>query len=301
MNGVLVIDKPEGPTSHDVVVRVRRATDVKRIGHTGTLDPIASGVLVLVLVRAARLAQFLGSAEKEYDTTIKLGLETDTYDVTGQRIGDSGGSEPFEALTRVHIEEVLQKFRGSYLQDPPPFSAKKIGGTRAYKLARKGAPVQPPASPVSVSRLDLVDCQRDQLTLRVTCSAGFYVRSLAHDVGRLLGTGACLQSLRRVRSGEFRLDRAMALEVVERDPTAARAHLRPMSGLLNSLPGVILTTDGVRRAARGNVIGRDHFMEPALPGPWAARVRLLAPDGELIAIAEPGKEPGLLHPAVVVV
>lgn len=299
MNGVLVIDKPEGPTSHDVVVRVRRATGVSRIGHTGTLDPMASGVLVLVLGRAARLAQFLGSTDKEYETTLKLGLETDTYDVTGERIGDSGGSERFEELTRRRIEEVLENFRGSYRQDPPPFSAKKIGGTRAYTLARRGTPVQPPASPVSVSRLELAGFQRDQLTLRVTCSAGFYVRSLAHDVGRLLGTGACLERLRRVRSGEFRLDRAVAPEAVERNPALARERLMPMSSLLSHLPGVILTTDGARRAARGNVIGRDHVVEPA--GPWTARVRLLDANGELIAIAEPAREPGLLHPAVVVV
>jgi len=299
MNGVLVIDKPEGPTSHDVVVRVRRATGVTRIGHTGTLDPIASGVLVLVLGQAARLAQFLGNTEKEYEATIKLGLETDTYDVTGRRIRHGEGSELVEQLTRLHIEEVLQKFRGSYWQDPPPFSAKKIGGTRAYKLARRGAPVQPPAAPVSVSRLDLADFQRDQLTLRVTCSPGFYIRSLAHDVGRQLGTGACLQRLRRLRSGEFALDRALSLEAVEQNPAVARDCLMPMSGLLHSLPGLILTTDGARRAARGNVIGRDHLAQPV--GPWAARVRLLDPEGQLIAIAEPAKEPGLLHPAVVVV
>ena len=299
MNGVLVIDKPQGPTSHDVVVRVRRATGVKRIGHTGTLDPIASGVLPLVLGRAARLAQFLGNADKGYEALIKLGLETDTYDVTGRQTGNSRDPHINEPLTPAHIERVLQKFRGSYLQSPPPFSAKKIDGTRAYRLARRGIAVQLPASAVTVSRLELADFQGDRLTLRVTCSAGFYVRSLAHDIGAQLGTGACLQSLRRLRSGDFGLEQALLLHALERQPSVASDYLVPMSGLLNNLPGIILTSDGARRAACGNLIGRADLADPA--GLLAGRVRLLDPEGQLIAIAELTGEAGLLHPAVVVV
>ena len=299
MNGVLVIDKPQGPTSHDVVVRVRRATGVRRIGHTGTLDPMASGVLPLVLGRAARLAQFLGNVDKRYEALIKLGLETDTYDVTGRQTGDSRDPHINEPLTPAHIERVLQNFRGAYLQSPPPFSAKKIDGTRAYRLARRGVPVQLPASAVSVSRLELADFQGDRLTLRVTCSAGFYVRSLAHDIGAQLGTGACLQSLRRLRSGDFGLEQALLLHVLERQPSVASEYLVPMSGLLHNLPGIILTSGGARRAACGNLIGRADLADPA--GLLAPRVRLLDPDGQLIAIAELIGGAGLLHPGIVVV
>lgn len=299
MNGVLVIDKPQGPTSHDVVVRIRRATGVRRVGHTGTLDPMASGVLPLVLGRAARLAQFLGNADKTYEALIKLGLETDTYDITGRQTGDGRDPSSIEPLTPTHIEPVLQKFRGSYLQSPPPFSAKKIDGTRAYRLARRGMPVRLLASPVNVSRLELVDFQGDQLTLRMTCSTGYYVRSLAHDIGVQLGIGACLRSLRRTRSGDFGLGQAVPLDAVERQPSIASDRLVPMSRLLNSLPGLTLTSDGARRAACGNLIRRADLADPA--GLWAARVRLLDPEGQLIAIAEPTGEAGLLHPAVVVV
>jgi len=298
MNGVLVIDKPPGPTSHDVVVRVRRATETKRVGHTGTLDPMASGVLPLVLGRATRLAQFLGSSDKDYDALIKLGLETDTYDVTGQPLR-AGSPHAIEQLSHARIDEALRSFRGSYFQEPPPFSAKKVDGTRAYRLARRGIPVQLPAAAVKVSRLELASFKDDQLMLRVTCSAGFYVRALAHDIGAQLGTGACLQGLRRVRSGEFGLDRAVLLNAVEQDPAVAGDRLVPMSGLLNSLPGVTLTTEGARRAACGNLIGQADLVGPA--GPRAGRVRMLDPQGQLIAIAEPVDDPGVLHPVVVVV
>lgn len=297
MDGVLVIDKPPGPTSHDVVARVRDAIGIKRVGHTGTLDPLASGVLTLVLGRAARLAQFLSGAEKEYDAQIRLGLETNTYDITGQP-RTSRAASPVDSLNQPQIEKVLQEFRGSYLQKPPPFSAKKIGGTRAYALARRGVPVQPRSSPVLVSRLELTGFRGNVLELSMTCSAGFYVRSLAHDVGARLGTGACLQALRRLRTGDFRLDEAIPLEMVERDPAGVRARIVPMSELLTSLPGVMLTRDGARRAACGNLVGPAHLMEPLAA--LTSRVRLLDPEGHLIAIAEPAGEPGVLHPGIVV-
>ena len=300
MNGVLVIDKPPGPTSHDVVVRIRRATETKRVGHTGTLDPIASGVLPLVLGRAARLARFLGTSDKDYDALIKLGLETDTYDVTG-RPTYGGFPQAVGQLSSERIDEALREFRGSYLQAPPPFSAKRVAGTRAYRLARRGVPIQLPASAVSVSRLELSNFEGDLLRLRVTCSAGFYVRALAHEIGVRLGTGACLQGLRRLRSGEFGLDGAVSLEAVERDAKVADARLVPMSRLLNSLPGVTLTIRGARLAACGNLIGQADLAVPAGPFALATRVRLFDPQGQLIALAEPTGEPGVLHPLVVVV
>jgi len=298
MDGVLVIDKPSGPTSHDVVSRVRRATGTRRVGHTGTLDPIASGVLPLVIGRAARLARFLGDGEKHYDALIRLGLETDTYDVTG-RPTPGGFPDGVERLSPERVEEALRGFRGTFRQAPPPFSAKKVDGTRAYRLARRGMPLQLPPSTVRVSRLELADLEGDLLRLEVTCSPGFYVRALAHELGAQLGTGACLQSLRRVRSGEFALDRAASLEAVEQDIAVARDCLVPMSSLLNSWPGVTLTSQGARRAACGGLIRQADLAGPA--GPFACRVRLFDQRGQLIALAEPTGDLGALHPLVVVV
>lgn len=298
LNGLLVIDKPEGPTSHDVVSCVRRSTGVARIGHTGTLDPFASGVLPLVLGRATRLVQFLIGADKEYDAQIRLGLETDTYDITGRPVDLQGRRQPLTPITRQQVEEVLPNFRGPLLQEAPPYSAKKIGGTRAYVLARRGAAVHPPPSRVFVRELELVDLQPDLLTVHVVCSSGFYVRSLAHEIGMRLETGACLQALRRTRSGEFRLDRATPLERVAADPTDVRALLIPMSELLPGLPFAILTDDGARRAARGNVVGPPEMLRGAPMD--AARVRLLNEEGQLVAIARPCGPQGLLHPDVVV-
>jgi tRNA pseudouridine55 synthase len=298
LDGVLIIDKPEGPTSHDVVSRVRRTTRIARVGHTGTLDPFASGVLPLVLGRATRLVQFLIGAEKEYEAEIRLGLETDTYDITGQPVDrESTRRSPIE-IDRQEVERVLGDFHGPLLQQPPPYSAKKIGGTRAYVLARRGAAVQPAPSPVAVSELDLVDLQADRLRLRLVCSSGFYVRSLAHEIGRRLETGACLQALRRVRSGEFHIDAATSLERVERDPAAVTGLVLSMPALLPGLPAAILTDHGVRRAVRGNTVGPPEMLQGAPPD--AVRVRLLSESGELVAIASACGPPGVLHPDVVV-
>lgn len=296
MNGVLVIDKPSGPTSHDVVARVRRAIGVRRVGHTGTLDPLASGVLPLVIGRASRLTQFLTASDKEYEAVIRLGLETDTYDITGRPVERPDG--PAAAPDAAAIARVLGEFVGTRLQAPPPFSAKKIGGTRAYALARRGTPVSPAAVRVTLARLDLVEADGDRLRVRLASSAGFYVRALAHDLGGRLGTGGCLESLRRLRSGAFRLECAIALTRVEEAPDRASAALIPMGDLLPELPGLILTADGARRAARGNLIGPAHLHSPA-PVP-SGRVRLLDEEGRLVAIAETAGEPGLLHPGIVV-
>ena len=298
LNGVLIIDKPEGPTSHDVVARVRRATGIGRIGHTGTLDPFASGVLPLVLGRATRLVQFLISADKEYDAQIRLGLDTDTYDITGRPVDREGHRRSTAEVARQEVEHVLQDFRGPSLQQPPPYSAKKIAGTRAYVLARRGAAVRPSPSRVVVSELELVDLQPGSLKLHVVCSSGFYVRSLAHEIGNRFETGACLEALRRVRSGEFHLDRATPLEHVERDPTKVRTLLVRMPELLPGLPYAILTSDGARRAARGNVVGPPEMLQSAPTD--AARVRLLDEEGQLVAIARTCGAQGLLHPDVVV-
>lgn len=305
MDGVLIIDKPEGPTSHDVVARIRRATRVERVGHTGTLDPMATGVLPLVLGRATRLARFLSSAEKEYEATVRLGQDTDTDDATGRLLEQAASGTPGARLivtvNETDLREALVSLVGTYLQAPPAFSAKRIGGIRAYALARRGEAVEPRPVDVIAHRLELLAFDGTSVRLVIVCSAGFYVRSLARDLGRRLGTGAHLAALRRVRSGQFGCDGAVPLDVAEREGLEALRHVIPMNESLRHLPAVVLTEQGVGRATHGNEIGAAD-----LAGPFAAAtpdlaVRLLSPSGALVAVGEAGSKPGLLHPAVVVV
>jgi tRNA pseudouridine55 synthase len=316
MNGVLVVDKPVGPTSHDVVARVRRATAIRRVGHTGTLDPLATGVLPLVIGSATRLASLLSAGDKAYDASVRLGAATDTYDAAGRIVASDGTSRgspasaepppPPPAIDRETVDAALRGFRGDLWQTPPAFSAKKIDGVRAYALARRRIPVEPRPVRVTVSRLDVIDYREGRLDVRLVCSAGFYVRSFAHDLGVQLGGGAYLERLRRTRSGDFTLEGAAPLDTIEREGPAALARLVPLHLLLPRLPRVILTERGARRAAHGNSVGDEDVVERpssddeegATAG--AARVRLFDSQGALLAIAEP--EPGrLLHPLVVLV
>jgi tRNA pseudouridine55 synthase len=304
MNGVLVIDKPAGPTSHDVVAAVRRATGLRRVGHTGTLDPMATGVLPLVLGRATRLARFLTGEEKVYEAGIRFGRATDTYDATGTSVpappatAQGGAAAPLRGFSREEFEEALAPFVGTYGQQPPPFSAKKLHGVRAYELARRGLPTQPKAVTVTVTELAILAWAPDHLLIRIACSAGFYVRALAHALGARLGCGAHLETLRRTRSGGFDLDQAVPLEVVEREGRAAVARVVPIDGLLGALPAVTLSAAGTRRAVQGQEIGPADLAAP-VAFPPQSRVRLLSPDGSLVGIAEAGRAPGLLHPALV--
>jgi tRNA pseudouridine55 synthase len=326
MDGLLVVDKPAGPTSHDVVARVRRALREQRIGHTGTLDPAATGVLCLVLGRATRLARFLSASDKSYDAVVRFGFFTDTADAQGRAIeSPAPGAMP----DRDAIDAALDAFRGTFLQQPPAFSAKKIGGTRSHRLARErarhaepalpadgGDPAtravpDPPALPAAVTvtarSITIVGSDADSVTLRVVCSAGFYVRSLAHDLGARLGIGAHLASLRRTRSGDFALDRAIPLDAIERDPAHAAAAIVPMRDLLPAFPAFVLTAEGVKRAVNGCALGPRDSVTGSSPIPDPdSPVRLLAPSGELVAIAvvraNPESRipnPGSLHPSVV--
>ncbi|HWP99027.1 MAG TPA: tRNA pseudouridine(55) synthase TruB [Vicinamibacterales bacterium] len=309
LDGVLVVDKPAGPTSHDVVARVRRALRLRRVGHTGTLDPPATGVLPLVLGRATRLSRYFTGADKGYEAVIRLGLATDTYDAGGAPLPPPG-DRPVSTITRQEIAEALEAFRGTFEQTPPPYSAKKIGGVRAYRLARRQEAATPEPVRVTVSRLEIAAFEDTRLELVVEASAGFYVRSLAHDLGVRLGCGAHLESLRRFRSGEFRLDQAVPLEALEARPELARERLVPIDRLLTRFPGVVLNEGGVRRAAHGNVIrygdvARLLPSEGPLPGEtrWPAvgsSVRLFDPSGALVAIAET-RAGRFLHPVVVLV
>lgn len=294
MDGVLVVDKPGGITSHDVVAAARRALGEPRIGHTGTLDPLATGVLPLACGRATRLVRFLAASEKEYEARVRIGVATDTYDVTGREVSRSG-----RRPTRDVLEEALKAFEGDLIQAPPPFSAKKVGGRRAYDLARRNEPVQPPPAPVSVRRIELRAWDDGAAVIGLVCSAGFYVRSLAHELGVALGTGACLEALRRTRSGDFDLSQAVTLDVLTRDPAAARAQALPLQRLLPAFPAVALTAEGRTWVSHGRELGPGQAAGPLPAG--AAWVRLFGPDGALLALGRPGAAPGSLHPSVVLI
>jgi tRNA pseudouridine55 synthase len=298
-DGVLAVDKPAGPTSHDIVAVARRLVRPRKVGHTGTLDPLASGVLPLVLGKATRLAQFISGADKEYEADIDLGRSTTTFDRAGDAVPQPA-ARPVWDLTITSIDHALHHFRGSYLQQPPAFSAKKIDGDRAYDLARRNAPVALQPAPVTVHVLDIVEWQPPRLRLRVVCSAGFYVRTLAHEVGDRLGTGGHLAGLRRTRSGDFSLEDSVTMEDLDRRPSEAAARVVPLARLLPGFPAVTLTPQGAARAARGGAIGRA-YVEGGARLPEGQRVRLLDPAGRLIAIAETRFRQGeaILHPGVV--
>lgn len=292
IDGVLVIHKPVGPTSHDVVVCARRSLGVKRIGHTGTLDPQASGVLPLVLGQATRLAQHLSGSDKEYEATIRFGVVTDTFDAAGTIVEETGGLPSVS-----EVERALAQFVGELEQAPPLYSAKMVGGERSYVRARSGKPIQPPAVRVRADALTLVEMNGNRARVRVRCSAGFYVRSLAHDLGRHLGVGGILDGLVRTGAAGFSLADALAFDVLV---TGARADLmtrvQPMETLLSDLPAVRLTATGAEWAAHGRDLGPGEVVGPIST---SNLIRLFGSDGRLIGLAEPAKTLGFLHPAVI--
>ena len=302
MDGVLVIDKPEGPTSHDVVAMARRALGEKRVGHTGTLDPLATGVLPLVLGRATRLVRFLSASDKAYEATVLFGVTTDTLDVTGEETSRSGASPSREALLAA-----LRSFDGEQMQVPPAYSAKKVGGRRAYDFARRDEPVELAAVPVRVSRLELLESGNNRCRLSLTCSAGFYVRALVRDLGERCGTGATLEALRRTRSGEFTIDEAVPLEALEPpDPGSQipdpglRPLLIPMEKLLPGLPAVTVTAEGLTRVSHGQHV-RPVDLAGAVPAGSSEWIRLLDPSGALVGLGTPQRPSGFLHPEVVLI
>jgi tRNA pseudouridine55 synthase len=297
IDGVVIIDKPAGPTSHDVVARMRRVLATKRIGHTGTLDPFATGVLPLVIGRATRLATFLTSDDKEYNAGIRLGLATETYD--GTRLSGAAIAAP-AGIDRNMVDAALTAFQGTFEQMPPPFSSKKVDGVRAYKLARKNQPVELRAVEVTVSELVLESYEDGLARVRLCASSGFYVRSLAHELGARLGCGAHLETLRRTRAGSFRLHQAVALEAAEADPASARAAVLPMEHLLQEMPAITLNERGVWRATHGNGIGPSDCERTGCDAADGATRRLLDRTGKLLGIAEV-RAGGLLHPVLVLV
>lgn len=302
MDGVLVVDKPEGLTSHDVVHRVRCLANTRRVGHLGTLDPMATGVLPLVLGKATRLANLLSAGDKVYDAIIKLGTVTDTYDSTGDVVA-TADDDRVAAVNDAAIEAVSRQFVGSFVQHPPPFSAKKIGGVRAYRLARRRQPVELRPVDVQVHELTLSRLDTWRLACRVICGPGFYVRSLAHDIGTALGPGACLETLRRLRSGVFTEQVAMRLERLEQHPNLAAEQLLGLGRLLPELTAVVVTERGRHLVAHGNTLGPEDIetrMEGTSGQNRRLPIKVCGQAGELLAIADETAL-GTLRPRIVLV
>jgi tRNA pseudouridine55 synthase len=294
MDGVLLIDKPSGPTSHDVVARLRRSSGERSIGHTGTLDPRATGLLPLVLGRATRLASFLSGRDKTYEAVIRFGWSTETDDAGGEPMGEPSDVRP----TGEAVAAALASFAGDIEQVPPRHSAKKLQGRRAYDLARRQKPFDLTPVPVTVRSLELVGSDRDTAAIRVTASSGFYVRALARDLGQQLGCGGHLERLRRTRVDPFDVADALPLEDAERLGPGVVARLVSPAAAVAYLPSVELTDGGLKRVVHGNPVGPEHlagrWVPPATTG---GPVRLLAADGRLVALAR--SRGGALHPAVV--
>ena len=292
VDGVIVIDKPEGWTSHDVVAKTRGIVKTKRVGHLGTLDPIATGVLPLVIERATRLAQFYTRSDKIYEGVVRLGWSTDSYD----RAGEPTSVETQVTPDAAEVDRLLERFRGEFWQTPPPVSAKKVGGQRAYDLARKSLPVELEPVSVQVFSLTLLEVDGPDLRLRVHCSGGTYVRSIAHDLGRAMGCGAHLRELRRMASGEFEIGQAFTipqLQALAADGRLADA-LVPAAKMLPDFPCV--PVDHATMAQIRN--GRNFPASPFRPQPAARYVKAITREGALLAIGE-AVLPNVYHPVVV--
>lgn len=276
MNGVVVIDKAPGMTSHDVVNRVRRIAQERSVGHLGTLDPMATGVLPLVLGKMTRLTQFYGESEKVYEGTIRFGFSTDTYDAEGEATSDRRNVS-FSA-DAVRIEAA--NFTGEIEQMPPPYSAKKIQGVPAYKLARQKKEIELKPAKVTVHEFEILDFGEATAIFRARVSAGTYIRSLAHDLGRALGVGAHLASLRRTRSGEFDISQAVTLDALS-DPSdcaAIQRHLIHPRRLLAGMPSVTATDEQMAKIRHGNAVNLPELSQAKL-------IKVFAGKDELAAIA----------------
>lgn len=310
MDGVLIIDKPAGITSHDVVAKVRHILQVRRVGHTGTLDPFATGVLVILVGRATRLAQFLSGLEKEYQAVIRLGYATDTGDVTGKPVQNSQENSTNEAWvgwSKDQIEDGLKSLQGEIDQVPPMYSAKKQGGQKLYELARRGEEVERKSVRVCIHKFEAIkptgELLKDNLDgtfdfeVRVSCSAGTYVRTLAEDFGKRLQVGAHLAELRRTRVGDFEIQHAKTLEQLKVNVAeqALGKILIALDAALSRLPFVDLSVAELTRVRNGMAV-----LVPEAVWTDGERVRIRGDNGRLIAVANFDAAKGLLHPSVVI-
>lgn len=270
--GILNIDKPQGITSHDAVQQLRRLSSIRRIGHAGTLDPLATGVLLLCIGRATRLVEYLMGQQKTYEVAVRLGQVTDSYDADGEIV-----AEHTVQTTPSEIEKALALFRGSIQQQAPVYSAIKQQGQPLYKLARAGKPVEAPVREVQIYSYELLSWDNPLIRLRVTCSAGTYIRSLAHDLGQTLGCGGHITELRRTAVGDFRSDEAV--RIADLNEQNWLEYLRPNDAAVTHLPRLNLSDDEARRLALGQRIER------LASQPDAAAVRAYDENGRFMGVA----------------
>ena len=271
MNGIVIVDKPQGWTSQDVTARLRRVYSTRRIGHGGTLDPMATGVLPVFVGRATRAVEFFEHAEKTYETVLLLGRTTDTQDVTGTVL-----AEQEVRLSPADIENVLPQFRGEILQVPPMYSALKVNGRKLYELARKGQEVERQPRPITVFELTNLGFDGTRLRLRVRCSKGTYIRTLCQDIGQALGCGGCMEQLRRVQAGEYKIEDSVPLEALLESETPEQ-YLRTMDTMFTQYPAVTLTPNQEKRCRSGNP-----FSSPLPQGTY----RAYSQSGEFLMLAK---------------
>ena len=271
MNGIVIVDKPSGWTSQDVTARLRRVFGTRRIGHGGTLDPMATGVLPVFVGRATRGVEFFEHVEKGYEALLIPGLTTDTEDVTGNVL-----SRQQVLLTAEQLEAVLPRFRGEIMQIPPMYSALKVNGQKLCDLARRGREIPREPRPVTIRELKLVGFEEGNPILRVQCSKGTYIRTLCKDIGAALGCGGCMGRLRRVQAGEYTLADAVPLETLL-EAAHPEEYLRPVDSMFRSLPAVTLTANQEKRCRNGNA-----FSVPHAPG----RYRVYSRSGEFLMLAQ---------------
>jgi tRNA pseudouridine55 synthase len=292
VDGAIIIDKPSGWTSHDVVNKVRRFAGTRKVGHLGTLDPSATGVLPLVIGRATRLAQFYTHNEKTYEGTVRFGFSTDSYDAEGEP------TSPVQdvSVTAEQLDPILAQFRGRLSQMPPAISAKKIAGRPAYELARKNKPVELSPVDIEIYALDLLSIDGRDARIRVHCSSGTYIRSIAHDIGQALGCGAHLTGLRRIRSGDFEIGHAHTLEALAKLSEAGQFvdALIPAAQLLPAFPSEHV--DAITATHIHN--GRTFSTSPFSNATDARYVKALDSNGDLIAIGE-ARMPHVYQPILV--
>lgn len=277
ISGVLVVDKPVGLTSHDVVQIIRKGTNIRRAGHTGTLDPRASGVLVILIGPAVRLSEYVSASDKRYQAVVRLGTTTDTYDADGKVLS----SLPVDNITEEQFQAALESFIGEIEQVPPPYSAVKVKGRKAYEMAREGEEVDLAPRKINVYNLELLEWASPEAVIDVYCSSGTYVRSLAHDLGEKLGCGATLVGLRRTKSGRFTLRDAVPLRKLREsfEDGSWYQYLIPAAEALSDWPSIELTADQVDAVRHGHRVTSEMELEGTL-------ARGISEQGELVALLE---------------
>ncbi len=288
--GVLNVAKPQGLTSHDVVARVRRFTGVRRVGHAGTLDPMATGVLIVCVGRATRIIEYLADADKVYRATIRFGMVTDTWDADGQPVSE----RPWQALTFAAIEEALQSFRGRIRQTPPMYSALKHQGQPLHRLARRGIAVEREPRSVEIYEARPIAWAPPDLVLDIACSKGTYIRSFAYDLGEVLGPGAHLAALVRLSVGPFTLNEAVPLAVLEQEADRWQERLLPLHAALAHLPAVTVDEAQIAKLALGQAVLLNVPNRPAVLCAYDA-------DRQLVAILRPTEADGMWQPHKVLV